>query len=684
MLYAHVASYTGKQPHAGYVGTFAEQDIFVILAIEEGVTPEEGKKMLESLKTALLSQPLATLESFENAISQQMLRLNVPAHFSLAGGLFKEKILYVKTVGAGEIYFRRSKDFDKLMDGDKSASGYLQEFDCAVLTTSKIHEVIGENPDIKAFVDLYAPQDVVERMENEEYTEEERGFVSLFVEFNSEPADEPYHVLREEKTVEATYTMDEMKPVVPASSSASFPFQTVEEIDDDPEKETFITDKHDTESSVAPPTVPPVTPPTIPTTPISPPPVIEGPLQSVEAEPVLSSEPPTLPPQNVPAAPVTSVEKKSFKLPFLSSLENLRTKKIAVIAAVIIFAILIWSVVFGYQRRAEAQLQQRVEAVEMSINEKLTQAEDDAIIDLDGALALLTEAKQELDDLKKEVGGKKQSDVERIAKRIQTTEATLLKKEEKAYEEFYDLALENEKAKGDAVYYTDGSIVMLDQQNKTVYVLDQEQKSLDKYTAAEVSAASRVALYEDKLYILNPDAGVFEFTSETKTKKVIDADSDWGSIADIEIYNGNIYLLDEDNVAIYKYLVTANGFGDITDYFVEDQSAVLTKPSDLVIDSSVYVASPDSVVKYTQGATDEFETTYPVDSPAITGVYTDSEIEQVYAWSTQTATVYIMDKNGTYERQIQSGIIKKAKGIFVIESVMYIFDGQKIYTILLN
>ncbi|QQS44182.1 hypothetical protein IPM65_01075 [Candidatus Roizmanbacteria bacterium] len=64
----------------------------------------------------------------------------------------------------------------------------------------------------------------------------------------------------------------------------------------------------------------------------------------------------------------------------------------------------------------------------------------------------------------------------------------------------------------------------------------------------DLADATAVTLYNDEVFFFNPEKGVMKFTSQSKVNSLIPADDEWGKISDIEIYNGNIYLLDSEKV----------------------------------------------------------------------------------------------------------------------------------------
>jgi hypothetical protein len=162
--------------------------------------------------------------------------------------------------------------------------------------------------------------------------------------------------------------------------------------------------------------------------------------------------------------------------------------------------------------------------------------------------------------------------------------------------------------------------------------------------------------------------------------KVIDADDELGSVADISVYNGNLYFLAPTKNKIYKYVPTENGFSEKSVY-TKSESSVLRQTSSIAIDSSVYAASTDTILKYTAGVEDEFKTVFPEEGVHIYKVITNADLEKVYAWDRANGVLYILAKNGTYERQVRSSSFAKADDVAVFGNTAYTLENKKIYSI---
>ncbi len=609
MLQARPEGYVGKQFSEGFTSYFVAGHYFGILSIEDGLTQDEGKQILERFKEGLLSSDVSDLSSFESTVSNLILSLNFPAHVALAIGTEIDGILYVKTIGEGQIFFRRGQRFDQLISGDTSGSGYLKEFDLAVFTTTKIQEVIGTSEDIQAFVDMSPPQNIIEKINSEEYGEEETGFVALFVEFTKREA------------VAAPSILDEVGPKI--NDPLSVPEPEIEE------------------------------------------PSYQPPQQSLSGMPMVD---------------MADYKKEPAQNKIM---DIIRSKGFIVITVIVLFMLLAWSVMWGNQRRQAAALDKKVETTKTEIQQTLDKAKDEAFLNLDQSLILLSDAKTKYEQLKQEAGESRAQQLAEIQTMIADAEAAILKREEKPYDEFYDLALDEKDAKGDAIGKEEDMLAILDTAAKKVYVLDLQKKSLEQYVNSDLADATTVTLYNDEVFFFNPEKGVMKFTSQSKVNSLIPADDEWGKISDIEIYNGNIYLLDSEKSAIYKYLVTEGGYSDKNSYLTSESSD-LENATGMSIDSSVYVSTKTDIHKFLSGAPESFSPTFPNESPQFDGIYTSADDEQVYVLDTAQASVYALTKEGEYQRTIQSSVFAKAIGIYVFEGTVHVVSGGKIFSVSLD
>lgn len=371
-----------------------------------------------------------------------------------------------------------------------------------------------------------------------------------------------------------------------------------------------------------------------------------------------------------------------YKTTILSSQKIGRKKTINFLAVVVIFFILVWSVGFGYQRRREALISKKINSVRSLIEDKLNQADESSFFSIKKSKSLIEEAKKELFKLEKELGQRKEFG--EIKKLIEDRENKIIKKEEKKAEEFFDLAIDNKQAKGEKIYLNEDLLMILDNQQGSIYNLSLTKKSLEKINFEEIKKAKLIASYKNEVVFYLPQEGLYKTTTTgEKLKKIIDKDKDWGNIVDFWIYNGNLYLLDEGRNEIYKYLVTEEGYSNKTSYF-KGRTYSLKDANSLAIDASVYVGFEENIIKFTTGIQDEFKTSFPENTVHLRKIFTTKDLEKIYVWDKLKGVIYVLKKNGTYEREIASDILKKTSDFVVYQTNAYILVGGKIYKLSLE
>ena len=618
----------GKMPTGGFMGGESSDSFFVLLSVESGLDEVAGATTLASIKDALTTNNIHNLKDFENAVSSSIMQNNLPAHFDLVVGYILENVLYVKTVGNGTVLYRRGSALDELMTGNKTASGELVDGDLLICTTQGAKSTAHGLDGFKTLVQKSKQDEILQKIQEKELSTKE-GFVAQVVQFS--------------KSTESL-----AQPVIPAAPSQTGADLSVQNVSPAQQQPA-------TPSSVGGSVLPQ---PTIPQ----------------------AAAPQTLPVQE-PVTPDMPSRKGRFSFSGFSIKELLHSRVFIIVIAVVLVGVLVWSVVFGYQRRQAAQLNEHIATVKEEIDGLLQEAEDIATLDTEQATVIITEAKNKYTALSTELKNKnKDSQLKDIQDSIDAIESKIVKREEKQFDEFYDLALEDENATMQDVFVSDGEAALLDANNGRVYILSLDSKSIEKYVSPDIAEATAVALYGGKVYVFHPKKGVLRFTSTSKVESLVAPDDEWGTIRDFAVYSGNLYLLDSTSDEVYKYLVAEGGFSDKRSYFGAGESIDLGSADRMAIDGSIFISLGSSIAKYTQGVRDQFNPNLPTESPSISILYTDVDEDHVYMLDKKVATVYISDKEETFQKQIQTKFAKEATGMFVYNNALFISTGSKIYS----
>lgn len=354
-------------------------------------------------------------------------------------------------------------------------------------------------------------------------------------------------------------------------------------------------------------------------------------------------------------------------------------KKAAFLLSLIFFSFFIFRTTQGFIKMLTDEKIKKIKLVEEEINKRLTEAEDMAFFNFSQAIEEINISKRKIDELKKEMGKSHAKEIEGLEKLVLQKEREILKKEERKYEEFYDLAIENKEATGERSYLSGNILLILDNKNGRIYQLNLEKKSIESYGDKKIKEAKLVVYNAGKIFYLVEKEGVYLIENE-KSKKVIDNNKEWGKIIDFWEYYGNLYLLDRENDEIYKYLPVEGGYSKKTSYFQVGQAIDLEEVNSMAIDGSIYLGFSDYILKYTSGVKESFKANLP-QKAKIDKIYTNKNLEKLFGWSKEEGIIFVFSKDGNYERQIYSSILKKASDMVVFKDKIFILWQNKIYTI---
>lgn len=357
-----------------------------------------------------------------------------------------------------------------------------------------------------------------------------------------------------------------------------------------------------------------------------------------------------------------------------------RSKKITIAAVVILLLLLTWSVVFGVRRRESEMAQKNITASRDVINAKLEEATNVAPLNIERAALLVTDAQNEVASLKKKVGKKYEKEVAELEQKVNEGSNKIVNKQDKKFEDFYDLSLIDKSAAANHLYLDEENLVLLNSAKGEIYTVSASKKSNDVVKKNEIKGAQLVGSYEGTTFFLNKDKGIYTVLDGT-VKHPIEKDGFQNPRA-MTIFNANIYVLDSGAGDIFKYMAGEDVYSKGTSYFADSQSGILKGAQDLAIDSSIYVLVDGAVVKYTSGVRDTFKLSLPdKTSPNFTHLYTNKDLDNVFLLDTKTGKMVIVSKAGEYSKQIESSIFKQATEFVVFEEKIIVLSQNKLYSV---
>lgn len=383
-------------------------------------------------------------------------------------------------------------------------------------------------------------------------------------------------------------------------------------------------------------------------------------------------------PKEYPVTKMTSSVKQFIQR--VGEIEN--RKKVAIGIGILLCLVLLgWNLSKGMQNRGGLQLgsgqsyDEKKQQVESSITQAATKTES-----VSEGLQLIKDAQGTLSLLAKTSPKDKQQEIADLQKKASNTVSTLLKRELKDAKEYYDFAVESKNARGTKLSLFEDKAFVLNPDGK-VYILTLEKKPITTVSLPKkVDSDAIISGYENNSYVLTPTEGITKIDDSGKGKVIIPKETQWASINSMQVYNGNIYLLDGGNNALYKYLVAADGYGGRQSYFKGSYMDMDTT-STFAIDISVYVATKDMVTKYTAGLKDDFKLSIPGESVVITKIITHTDQTELYLWDKKNGVLYIASRDGVYLKQVVNPLFSKVSDVEVYNKKALLLDGSKLFSI---
>jgi hypothetical protein len=369
---------------------------------------------------------------------------------------------------------------------------------------------------------------------------------------------------------------------------------------------------------------------------------------------------------------------------YLTQEKPKRQPKTVFTVALVLFLLLGASVVLGVRQRSHQARQEKVGSLLEQARYKMDEGK--SLLDLNPLRSrqLLLEAKDLVEKTEKESG----QDPQLVAfkQELEVLLASVLREREiKEAPVFLDLALVKEGAQGDKMAATGDQMVILDKKGASVYGISISQKSAQILAGGALfQNAADIAAFGEKVFVLTPK-GIVEVDRDRQEQALrLETDEEWGEIADLFAYGGNLYLLDRLGM-IWKYPAIEAGLGSRQRWLKGESQPDFSDSVSLAINGSIWVLkSNGTILKYTQGILEGFGVAgldKPFSQPV--AIYTDDEQENLYILDKSNLRVVVLGKSGEYDSAYIWPGIAGVDDLVVSEAEkkILLLSGSKIYEI---
>lgn len=179
-----IGFYLGNEKSDGFSGLVDENNLFLTVEIEAGITPDTGRELTAYIREKINLSQIENLQQFDSFISNIIKEKNLPSGFSFSTGYLKGNIFYLKTINQGKIYIRRNNKLVLLIKGDATASGYIVESDIFIFTFNKFMKLLGEESGLNQRFDHRPISDIIDGITPELLAKDDQGTVALFIKLN--------------------------------------------------------------------------------------------------------------------------------------------------------------------------------------------------------------------------------------------------------------------------------------------------------------------------------------------------------------------------------------------------------------------------------------------------------------------------------------------------------------------
>lgn len=250
---------------------------------------------------------------------------------------------------------------------------------------------------------------------------------------------------------------------------------------------------------------------------------------------------------------------------------------------------------------------------------------------------------------------------------------------------FYDFSLLKSGAQISSAVLHKGEVVALDSKNGTTLSLNLNTKGTTLIIGSnDLKNSQYIDFSGNQIYTWGPN-GIFSIdrsTSLATIKNIIPASPKWGSVKDVKVFVGNIYLLDSQNNQIWKYQNTDLGFGEITNYLNRGTLLDFSNVFAMAIDGSINVlTTTGNLAKFSSGSSEPFKIAGL--DPAFknpVSFFTSDDVANIYILDNGGKRVVVLNKKGAYVGQY---LLPDPKNIILADENLkkvFLISGSKVYS----
>ncbi|MBP7119187.1 hypothetical protein KBA63_03800 [Candidatus Woesebacteria bacterium] len=348
---------------------------------------------------------------------------------------------------------------------------------------------------------------------------------------------------------------------------------------------------------------------------------------------------------------------------------NKKNKRMTVVGGALLVLLLV-SIVWGIKHK-------KVQDVTVAATEKLTEISD-TLADIKASGFYNKERAQELfisiDEKIQSVPVTPQTEknIAQIQEEIAKTREEVLGIFTEAPESFLDLTLQSASFTASSVSLSDETLRILDSSsNKVISVRIEGKRTESAGNTSDFSTVERIASYADRTFV---QVGTDFFELKGQNAKLL---SNLPTNSLYRLFAGNLYVVDRNENAIWRYSGNAVGFSDRVAWLAPDTAAAVSFGSarDMSIDGSIWILGENNkVTKLNQGVLQSFKLTgVNLNTVTLTHMFASEDTASLYLLDSEKGNLYVFDKTGGYQSMYTSEDLTQTVGMVISETAKKAF-----------
>lgn len=345
----------------------------------------------------------------------------------------------------------------------------------------------------------------------------------------------------------------------------------------------------------------------------------------------------------------------------------------------VILLLLTLMIGIGMVRRVKVVAEQEFTELNTSVSTKLEEVMKVGELNPEQARTLLSQARGEIEAyLMTDARDEYKDRARKLIVTIELADEKAFKKNDISLETIVELGvlvdgLESEIMKSDGK----GNLVFLDRNDSRLVSMNLSDRSRQIIETQSSNQILDAGVSESRIYGLQTSSVVEYFWKKDDEKKVIEADEFWKSPILIELFAGNVYILDNEQDEIWKYPTLGETFGGRRRWFAVSIAPDLSNVVDMKVVGDIWLlTSTGKLERYSRGAPVAFSMEgFPAKGESKklsepTAIWVTDSL--VYVLENGAERVVVFGIDGKYQEQYLNSEFKNASDLVVVDDKGYV------------